>query len=58
MTDSPRPLVAGNWKMNALRADAVALARDLVARLGEGNAPRCEVVLCPPATVLVEVAAA
>ncbi len=58
MTHTPRPLVAGNWKMNALRGDAVALARALLARLGEGDAPRCEVLLCPPATALVEVAAA
>ena len=48
-----RQLVAGNWKMNGLRADAAALAqavRDGSAGLG------CDMVLCPPATVLALVA--
>ena len=51
-----RPLVAGNWKMHPSdRRDAVALAR-AVAVATTGAA--AEVVVCPPAIWLVEVAAA
>jgi triosephosphate isomerase len=46
-----RPLVAGNWKMNGLRA---ALAE--IAETGVGYDPglraRVELVICPPATLL------
>ncbi len=51
-------LVAGNWKMNGLRADGVALAGALAqrARAGEGGGDLCcELLLCPPATLLTEV---
>ncbi len=44
-----RQLIAGNWKMNGLRAEARALAqavRDGAAGLS------CDLLLCPPATVL------
>src|ERR1044071_2410236 len=56
MPDRKR-LLAGNWKMNGLRADGLALARELAerakaARLG------CELLVCPPATLLVLVAEA
>lgn len=48
-----RQLIAGNWKMNGMRADAAALAHAL--REGaQGLA--CDVVVCPPTTVLAEVA--
>ncbi len=53
-----RQLIAGNWKMNGLRAEAVALAqalRDGCARLG-GDLLGCDLLVCPPATVLHEVA--
>src|SRR4051794_23301641 len=29
MARTRRPLIAGNWKMNGLKADAMALARDV-----------------------------
>ena len=45
------PLIAGNWKMNGLRAEAAALAAAL-----RGGAPGCDLLVCPPATVLAEVA--
>ncbi len=51
MTDRIRPLIAGNWKMNALGHDGVERARDLLARVG-ADEPRCEIVVCPPATLL------
>jgi len=47
-----RALIAGNWKMNGLAADAAALVDVLTARIGE---PRCEVVVCPPATLLAAI---
>lgn len=50
-----RRLVAGNWKMNGLRAEALALAGAL--REAGGGVP-CDVLVCPPATVLGPVAEA
>jgi triosephosphate isomerase (TIM) len=50
-----RKLIAGNWKMNGLRADGLALARALVERAG-AERPTCDLVLCPPATLLSAVA--
>jgi triosephosphate isomerase (TIM) len=46
-----RHLVAGNWKMNMLRAEAAALAGALAAR-AKGSKPACDIVVCPPATVI------
>ena len=52
----PLPLVAGNWKMNGLRAsltEAEALARQL-----DGNdAITAQVMICPPATLIAPLAA-
>lgn len=46
-------LVAGNWKMNGLRAEGAALARALVERAASaGDKPECELLVCPPATLL------
>jgi triosephosphate isomerase (TIM) len=50
-------LVAGNWKMNGLRADGLALARALIERAAK-SAPPCDLLLCPPATLLAEIGAA
>jgi triosephosphate isomerase (TIM) len=50
-----RPLVAGNWKMNGLRAAAVELARILQ---GAGSLAAVDVMVCPPATLLAQFAAA
>ena len=50
-----RPMIAGNWKMNGLRADGVALARAVAAGAGGLS---CELVVCPPATLLAPVAEA
>lgn len=52
-----RHLVAGNWKMNMLRDDAVALAGALAERARSGN-PGCDILVCPPATVIGAVGAA
>jgi triosephosphate isomerase len=46
-------LVAGNWKMNSLRADGAALAHALVERAASaGDEIGCELLVCPPATLL------
>jgi triosephosphate isomerase len=55
---APRPLIAGNWKMNGLRADGLALARAVAGFAAGGGAARCDVAVCPPATLVAEVAAA
>jgi triosephosphate isomerase (TIM) len=46
-------LVAGNWKMNGLRADGVALARAIAARAA--GPLRCDLLVCPPATLVAAV---
>jgi triosephosphate isomerase len=56
MHASRRPLIAGNWKMFCTRAEAVALVDGLKAAL-RGLTDR-EVLVAPPFTVLVPVAAA
>ena len=50
-----RKLAAGNWKMNGLQADGLALARDIAARV-PAEKPACDVLLCPPATLLAPIA--
>jgi triosephosphate isomerase (TIM) len=54
----PRPLIAGNWKMNGLRVPAVAELRALIRLAMKPARLRPEIVICPPATLLVELAAA
>jgi triosephosphate isomerase len=49
-----RKLAAGNWKMHGLGAD-LAEARALAAA---HPSPACEVVLCPPATLIASMVAA
>ncbi len=49
-----RKLIAGNWKMNLLRGEGVALATALADRLAEGAG--CDVLVCPPATAVAAVA--
>jgi triosephosphate isomerase len=49
-----RKLVAGNWKMNGLCEEGSALARSLAHRASAAGAggPACELLVCPPATLL------
>ncbi len=49
-----RQLVAGNWKMNGLRADGIALARDVAIRAKAGTSA-CDLLVCPPATLIAAV---
>ncbi|MFM2422167.1 MAG: hypothetical protein RL291_697 [Pseudomonadota bacterium] len=55
MATKPRPLVAGNWKMNGLTA-SLAEAKTLAAELSAKAAT--DVMLCPPATLISAMAAA
>jgi triosephosphate isomerase (TIM) len=54
--NSMRKLIAGNWKMNGLRADGVALAGALVRRVNDTKL-ECDLLVCPPATLLVQIGA-
>ncbi|MBV8120099.1 MAG: triose-phosphate isomerase [Alphaproteobacteria bacterium] len=50
-----KKLVAGNWKMNGLYADGLALARELAQRTRSAAGPEagaCDLLVCPPATLL------
>ena len=49
-----RKLAAGNWKMNGSKA-ALAEVQALIATAGT---PACEMLLCPPATLIAAMAAA
>ncbi|TWU34412.1 triose-phosphate isomerase [Novipirellula artificiosorum] len=46
-------VIAGNWKMNMRCDSAVALAKGVVAAVGDH--PSVQVVLCPPSVYLTEV---
>src|SRR6185436_3770713 len=53
-----RRLIAGNWKMNLLRAEAAALAKGVTEALGGGRGLAADVAVCPPFTALAAVAEA
>ncbi len=48
-----RKLAAGNWKMNGTAADLAEIA----ALARAHPAPKSEVLLCPPATLIAQMAA-
>jgi triosephosphate isomerase len=54
MADAPRPLVAGNWKMNGLAASAAELGKVVAGSSGSA----CELMVCPPATLVARFAEA
>jgi triosephosphate isomerase len=49
---STKPLIVGNWKMNGLRS-ATGELHKLIDGLGEHGSPRAEVMVCPPATLVM-----
>jgi triosephosphate isomerase (TIM) len=51
MTATVRPLIAGNWKMNGLKASA-AEARAMMDAI-DAEAPAADLMLCPPATLIL-----
>lgn len=52
---APRPLVAGNWKMHGLKASAGELDKIIA---GARNLANVDVMVCPPATLIADFAAA
>ena len=46
-----KPLIAGNWKMNGLKA-ALGEVEALAALLRDHPAPAADILYCPPATLL------
>ncbi|HEY5082990.1 MAG TPA: triose-phosphate isomerase, partial [Rhizomicrobium sp.] len=48
-----RQLVAGNWKMNGLGAD---LAQLEALKRGLESPPNCDVLVCPPASLIARAA--
>ena len=50
-----RSLVAGNWKMNGLAPEALERLAALKAALAE-KSPSCDVLICPPATLIAPAA--
>jgi triosephosphate isomerase len=51
---APRPLVAGNWKMNGLAASQGELGKIIAGAAGLS----CDLMVCPPATLVARFAAA
>jgi hypothetical protein len=49
MTTGRRPLVAGNWKMNGLKAAGAELAKMME---GARALPKADLMVCPPFTLL------
>ena len=50
MTDAIRPLIAGNWKMNGLKA-SMAEFDAMLAGAG-AFAGKADLLVCPPATLI------
>ncbi len=51
-----RPFIAGNWKMNLTRAEAVALASEIASKADAAS--HVDLAICPPAVYLDAVGAA
>src|SRR5581483_8137977 len=56
MPGAVQPLVAGNWKMHGLRRSIAELGGIIQGVAGLGG--RADLMICPPATLLAEFAAA
>jgi triosephosphate isomerase len=50
MTDAIRPLIAGNWKMNGLRASSAEFEAMLAG--ATGVAAKADLLVCPPVTLI------
>lgn len=51
-----RPLIAGNWKMNGLKADGLALAKGVAEKLKAEPGVKCDLLVCPPFLLVAAVA--
>src|SRR5215475_8033620 len=58
MARTRRPLIAGNWKMNGLRADGLALAKGVADSVKQAKWSDREILICPPTTLVLAVAEA
>jgi len=58
MTTTRRPLIAGNWKMNCLTADGVALASGLAEKVSADSNRPYDMLVCPPFVLVGAVAQA
>lgn len=47
-----KTLIAGNWKMNGLLEDGVALAKGVAQEVKKAARKDCEFLICPPFTLL------
>jgi triosephosphate isomerase len=54
MTDAIRPLIAGNWKMNGLKASSAEFEAMLAG--ASGVAGKADLLVCPPATLIASFA--
>src|SRR3954451_12669076 len=50
MTDAIRPLIAGNWKMNGLKASMSEF--EAMREGAAGVAAKADLLVCPPATLI------
>ena len=53
-----RKLIAGNWKMNCLKSEGVALASAVAQKYQEVENPAFDIFMAPPATILDAVVSA
>jgi triosephosphate isomerase len=53
-----KKLAAGNWKMNGTSASLAEVAALVAAHKAPDKAPACEMLLCPPSTLLSQLALA
>lgn len=51
-----KPLIAGNWKMNGV-IESLSEVEELLNKLGGGAPDNADVLICPPATLLMPLAA-
>jgi triosephosphate isomerase len=56
MANEPRPLVAGNWKMNGLAASVAEL--EAIIAGAASRPPAADLMICPPATLIASFAKA
>jgi len=54
MTDAIRPMIAGNWKMNDLKATVAEF--DAMCAGAAGVAAKADLLVCPPATLIASFA--
>ena len=57
MTRGRRPLIAGNWKMNGLKADGEVRAADLASRMKNAGTTAFDIAVCPPFTLITAIGA-